>query len=59
VRFLRDVALAGLVAIGSSGRAVNSHYHQDDDAAETLDYARLAEVVKGLHAAVRDLAGTR
>jgi len=34
----------------------NARYHTADDNPDTLDYARMAEVVKGLHCAVQDLA---
>jgi len=34
----------------------NARYHTPDDKPETLDYARMAEVVKGLHCAVQDVA---
>jgi Zn-dependent M28 family amino/carboxypeptidase len=37
----------------------NRGYHDSSDTADTLDYARMAEVVKGVHAAVHDLAGAR
>jgi Zn-dependent M28 family amino/carboxypeptidase len=37
----------------------NRRYHESTDTAETLDYPRLAEVVKGVDAVVRDLAGAR
>jgi hypothetical protein len=37
----------------------NLAYHSDDDLPETLDYARMAEVVAGLQAAVLDLSGER
>jgi Zn-dependent M28 family amino/carboxypeptidase len=35
----------------------NPHYHEPTDTADTLDYARLAQVVQGVHAAVAALAG--
>ena len=34
----------------------NARYHTPDDKPDTLDYARMAEVVKGLHCAVQDVA---
>jgi Zn-dependent M28 family amino/carboxypeptidase len=33
----------------------NPHYHTDKDLPETLDYGKMAEVVKGLHFAILDL----
>jgi hypothetical protein len=35
----------------------NPAYHQETDTADTLDYRRMADVVVGVHAAVRALAG--
>jgi hypothetical protein len=35
----------------------NPHYHQPSDTPETLDYPRLAGVVAGLEALIRELAG--
>ena len=35
----------------------NPHYHTVHDTPETLDYARMAGVVEGLEAVVKDLAG--
>lgn len=35
----------------------NPHYHTPEDTADTLDYPRLALVVRGVHAAVAELAG--
>lgn len=37
----------------------NPHYHRISDTPETLDYARMVEVVKGLRAAVEVLAGAK
>jgi Zn-dependent M28 family amino/carboxypeptidase len=34
----------------------NPHYHTPEDTADTLDYPRLALVVRGVHAAVAQLA---
>ncbi len=34
----------------------NPHYHLEGDRADTLDYSRMVEVVRGLHAAVIELA---
>lgn len=34
----------------------NARYHTDDDRPETLDYVRMAEVVKGVHCAVQAVA---
>lgn len=34
----------------------NAHYHEATDTADTLDYRRLAQVVQGVHGAVRTLA---
>jgi Zn-dependent M28 family amino/carboxypeptidase len=34
----------------------NARYHTAEDTPDTLDYARMAEVVKGLHCAVQDVA---
>jgi hypothetical protein len=34
----------------------NLAYHTPEDTADRLDYTKMAEVVIGLHAAVRDLA---
>jgi hypothetical protein len=37
----------------------NPHYHQDSDTYETLDYSRMAEVVKGLYSAIFALANSK
>ena len=37
----------------------NPHYHEETDRPETLDYARLAQVVQGVHAAVLALDESR
>ncbi|HEY0943974.1 MAG TPA: M20/M25/M40 family metallo-hydrolase [Opitutaceae bacterium] len=37
----------------------NPHYHQSTDTPDTLDYARLEAVVRGLRAVVAELAGAR
>ena len=37
----------------------NDRYHTKEDTPQTLDYERMAKVVDGVHAAVRDLAGRR
>jgi hypothetical protein len=34
----------------------NQRYHTESDTPDTLDYVRMAEVVRGLHGAVLDLA---
>ena len=34
----------------------NPRYHTPDDRPETLDYARMAEVVKGVHCAIQSVA---
>jgi Zn-dependent M28 family amino/carboxypeptidase len=34
----------------------NPNYHAKSDTAETLDYRKMADVVRGIHAAVRELA---
>lgn len=35
----------------------NDNYHEDSDTSETLDFARMARVVTGARAIIRDLAG--
>jgi Zn-dependent M28 family amino/carboxypeptidase len=35
----------------------NPRYHTPDDTPDTLDYRRMAEVVRGVEAAVRAVAG--
>jgi hypothetical protein len=34
----------------------NKHYHTATDTADRLDYKRMADVVRGVHAAVVELA---
>jgi hypothetical protein len=34
----------------------NVHYHEAGDTADRLDFGRMADVVRGVHAAVVDLA---
>ena len=36
----------------------NANYHTEHDTPDTLDYRRMALVVEGVHAVVRDLAGS-
>jgi len=35
----------------------NPNYHTIRDTPDTLDYRRMADVIRGVYAAVRDLAG--
>ena len=41
-----------------TGNWRNQNYHMPTDTADTLDYERMAGVVEGLEAVVRDWAGT-
>ena len=36
----------------------NSRYHTENDTYQTLDYERMARVVRGVFGAVRELSGT-
>ncbi len=44
------------VMVGDTAFFRNPRYHTDEDRPETLDYARMAEVVKGLRCAVQTVA---
>ena len=44
------------VMVGDTAFFRNPRYHTEEDRPETLDYVRMAEVVKGLHCAVQSIA---
>jgi Zn-dependent M28 family amino/carboxypeptidase len=47
----------GAVMVTDTSYYRNPHYHEASDTPETLDYGRMASVVRGIEAAVRGLAG--